>query len=824
MQRHKPAHRRVRKPVFTKKPLAAAIGLLSAPALTMVAQPVHAEEQVIEELIVSATRRDQSVQDIPINVAAFGGDDIRRQGIDDLSDLAGWIPGIHIVDQGARASDRIVVRGLNADPLQASEGLDNEGGGIVSTYVGEIPLYVDLKLNDMDRVEVLLGPQGTLYGAGTMGGAVRYIPRKPQFEAREFEVRGDLFSYSEGDDLGTDLGFTFNTGLGERMALRASVDYRDDPGFIDYDFLVREVGVSDADPDLTDPADVSANLTDKSDANDEQTLSGRVALRMQPTEAIDATLTYYFQFQEAGGRTINHRDALGTDRYVSAHRVPEPNDRDNELIALELTADLGFAELTSATGFSSYDEDGQRDQTDLLISLEYSYEAFPSFTSFTAERVEEDAFNQELRLVSTGDGPLSWIVGGFYNDFELENSSREFTPGYDQFAVDNFGGVGLRPDSLEYLSVGKQDLTERALFGEIAYQITPEWQVTLGARWYDYELETEDAVDFPLLNTVFFGAAPDAITLDFEDGGQDDDGTLFKFNTSYQFNPDLLGYFTVSEGYRIGNSNGVAPCPDPLPVNQIACALPNEFQYFPDETTNYEVGIKTRAMSGKLSFNASAYFIEWDEPQIAAATENALIPITINGEGAESQGFELAMNWLISENWSMRATYSYNESELSDPALRLVPTVNPPGFQNTITYEDGESGDRLPGSPEQQGSLFVSYTQNLSNGMLLDFDYGLSAISDVLTRTGKRGGGEALSGYAIHNLAATVSTETWAVTLYANNLTDTYAETAARDTINFAQSVPDINGDLVNVRRYYKNVLPPRSIGLRFTYSFNDLL
>jgi outer membrane receptor protein involved in Fe transport len=110
-----------------------------------------------------------------------------------LADLAAWVPGLHVVDQGGRGSSRIVVRGLNANPARAQESLNNTSGGVVATYVGEIPLYVDLKLNDMDRVEVLLGPQGTLYGAGTLGGAIRYFPTKPEYETTAVELRGDAF-------------------------------------------------------------------------------------------------------------------------------------------------------------------------------------------------------------------------------------------------------------------------------------------------------------------------------------------------------------------------------------------------------------------------------------------------------------------------------------------------------------------------------------------------------------------------------------------------------------------------------------------------------
>ncbi|MEZ5440982.1 MAG: TonB-dependent receptor [Lysobacterales bacterium] len=601
--------------------------------------------------------------------------------------------------------------------------------------------------------------------------------------------------------------------ISETLAFRATIDYLDDPGFIDYDYLVRDPGVSDPEPNFNDPADVAANLRRREDADFQQTLSGRLGLRLQPNEAIDINLTYYFQDQEVGGRTQNHALAFGTGEYVSAHRFEEPSDRRNELLALEIVADLGFAELTSATGVSSYDENGQRDQTDLLITLEYSYEAFPSFSAFTREDQEDDTFNQELRLVSTGEGPLSWIVGGFYNELEVNAESREFTPGYPEFLG------GSRPDNLEYFSVNKTDLTEKAIYGELSYEFTDRWTVTVGARYYKYDLETQDAVDFPLFNSIFGDAGPTDITLDFQPGGQSDSGSLFKFNTAYRFSEDVLGYFTISEGYRIGNSNGVAPCPDPLPDNQIACGLPDELQFFPDKTTNFELGLRSQWFDRRLTVNGAVYFIDWEDPQLAGTTENAALPITKNGKGAESRGVELSFDALLSSNFSLRGSVAYTQAELSEDAPALLNTISGPGFSPRIDV-DGLAGDRLPGSPEWQGNLYLTYDTTVFDGLDLRLNYGLSAIGDVLTRTGNRADGERLGGYSVHNAAASLRGLNWSVQLYAENIWDKYAVTGVRSSRAFIQTVSDENGDPVTVRRYYQDVLRPREIGLRFVYDF----
>lgn len=809
--------RRSRRPL-RRAPLALSISTLlllgALPAMAQEGDEGERKIKALDELVVTATRRAKSTQEVPLNISAIDGENLRQQGVASLAELGRVVPGLFVLDQGARASNQVIVRGLNADPVAASEALGNGSGGTVATYIGEIPLYVDLRMEDLERVEVLLGPQGTLYGAGTLGGAIRYLPKRPEFGATSVELRGAGYGLSKSGGIGAKLGSTLNLPISETFALRANIDYLDDPGFIDYNFLLLEPGRSDPEPDFGNSGDVSANLRQKQDADTQETVATRLGFRWQPVEGVDANLTHYFQSQDVGARTQNHEVAFDTGQYESAHRYLEPNERRNALTALEVTADLGFAELTSATGYSTYDERGQRDQTDLLISLEYSYEAFPAFSAFTREDQDEQTLNQELRLVSTGEGPLSWIVGGFYNALDSYAASREFTPGYSEYLG------GGRPDNLEYFSVNRTELTEMAIYGELGYEITERWQVTVGARFYDYDLDTQDAVDFPLFNSVFGGAAPDAINLEFEQGGQTDSGSLFKFNTSWRFTDDVLGYLTVSEGYRIGNSNGVAPCPDPLPPNQIACALPDELQFFPDTTTNYEIGLRSTLFDRRLTLNGAIYRIDWDDPQLAGTTENAALPIVLNGEGAESQGIEVSFHALLTDMLSLRGSFAYTKAELTEDAPGLMNTVVPPGFSPRVDV-DGLAGDRLPGTPEKQANLFASYLMELQGDRYLTFNYGVSAIGDVLTRTGGRADGEALPGFAVHNASLVLDGSNWTVTLYAENLLDRFARTGARSSTAFVQTVEDENGEPVRLRRYYHDVLRPREVGLSFVYYFD---
>ena len=819
--------------------LGVSASLLSLTAAASLSLPAHAQvtDADEDEIIVTATRRAESIQDIPFNIAAVGGEQIEQQGFDDISQLIDYVPGINIVDQGGRDGNRIVVRGLNADPISGGGGgAGSDGGGTVSPYIGEIPLFVDLRLNDLERVEVLLGPQGTLYGAGTMGGAIRYIPRRPELEDFTVEGRADAYTYKEGDGISTDLGATINVPLGPVFAFRGSVDYLDDQGFIDYPFVSRFAGLFNPDPDFSDPADVAANLEEFEDANTEEVWSNRFALRFQPNDRLDANLTYYYQNAKNGGRTTSGlRGPVPAGEYDAPLRVLEPAKLETTLWALEVTADLGFAELTSATGISDENFLGQRDQTDLLISLEYSYETFPTFTGFTREVERSERFNQEFRLVSQNEGPLGWIVGLFYNEADGLGVSSEFTPGYGDFA---FGpGTSALLNDLEYFAVGKSKLVEQAAFGELSYDITPRWDVTGGVRFYDYRLDTADSVDGQ--RTVFFpyfGCPRERcnITIDQVDDvyetalNQEFSGELFKFNTSYEITPDHTAYFTFSQGYRIGASNGLDPCPDIfVPGPQGQCGLVpgqqfgpnpgdiaqiNEREFFPDTVDNWEIGVKTQWLDGDITLNAAAYFIEWQDPQVASASVNANLPITVNAGAAESKGFELLGSWSVTDNFGLRGNYSYVNAELTEAVPSLVRTITPPGFGTA--FEDGQVGDRLPGSPKHQFSVFGDYTQPLYNGELFG-NIGYSYQSSVLSRTGGRGSSFTLPSYGRLNAAIGYGRDNWEVTLYGENILDDYSESSVVGTPLSNQAPSGLT-----VRSFRTNVLPPRVLGARLKVTY----
>lgn len=765
----------------------------------------HAQDQAIaddgtplETIIVTATRRNADVQDVPFNMVALdrgGLDDLR---IDNLAEFTRAVPGLYVPGQGSRGSNLVTVRGLNVSSLNDTVGVGNGTGGTVATYLGDIPLYVDLRMIDVERVEALLGPQGTLYGAGTLAGAIRYLPNRPDAGAFAAETGGRVYSIEQSDGTGADLWGVVNVPLvQDRLALRLAVGYLDDPGFVDYAYVVREPGVSNPNAPFDGSGDeVAANLRRVRDVDDERTLTGRAGLLWQASDAITAHLTWYHQDQDVGGRTVNHDVAVASGRYVSASRFLEPNDKTNDLGALEVTWDLGFAELTSATGVSRFESSGRRDQTDFLMDLDYGYEDFPQFAAYATDDLDEKTFNQELRLVSQGTGPWSWIAGAFYNRYESDNVASEYTPGVPPW----YGFPAGFPD-LEYQAVSSRTFEEQALFGEVGYRLTDRWQVTVGARWFDYDDELSLVTRFP-----FF---------DYEAGVQNatgDDDVIYKLNTSYAFTDDVMGYLTVSEGYRTGGINLGPVCQDPIPDEQTFCLQEGEVLIAPDTTTNYEVGLRSLWLDGRWLVNAAVYQVDWKDIQVFGTSEVGEVPILKNGGKARTRGVELVSRLRVTGRLQLAASLTVLDAKLTSDAPGLVDGA------------DASSGDRLAGSPEKHGTFLADYSRPLANGWTFDADYSYTAVGDVYTKVGLRNGGEVLPGWAVHGASVGLSNGAWGVRLYADNLFDKYAMTSVRRDRSYVRLVdrdPAAGLAPIPSRTYFQSMLRPRTVGLEFAYRFD---
>lgn len=791
------------------------VGTTQAFAQTAPAEDTATEIGEDDAIVVTATRRETSLQDAPINISAVSSEDIERQRIDDVKGLAAFTPGLTVTDTGPKSTGTIIMRGISsADTSTVGSNFDNA----VGVYMGEVPLYLDFKLLDISRVEVLQGPQGTLYGLGTLAGAVRYMPNRPNTSEWSIAAHMRMFAQSESSDPGVNADATINIPIiADHIALRSTVGYYDNPGFIDYNYLLKTPGISDPQPvrgttaaqgGFGTQAQRDANFYSKKDLNYERTFTTRNQLLLQLNPDFKVYLTYAHQQTKTEGGQSTQAGVLGSGPYESTKRYTEPTKRVSDLLAAEANFNLGIAELVATAAWTKQTSNNKGDNTDLLLDLDYGYEAFPTFSSFNQSVNEYRQFNGEVRLVSSHGGPLSWVIGGFYNNLRRNQNYQEYTPG-----MANFFGV-FRPDDLEYISFVNTKLKEKAAYGEATFEITDKWQVTGGLRYFKYDAFAEGGTDTPLTGGGRRRTPYPLIQFDpsrIKSGSTSADGMVWKANTSYKFTDDLMSYFTYSTGYRTGNVNRVAPCILPLPAGQNVCALPSELAYDPDKTRNMELGVRASVLDKRLQFTASVFHIDWTGLQLPSQTVNGAVGITVNAKDAVSQGFEFTARAKITSNLKFQATYSYTDAHLVEDAPNIVSDSTQPDGK-----ADAFKGDRLPGSTKHSASAQISYTQPLSDSTDIEATWATTYTGDIYSRVGLRGNGEVIPGYTTHRASLTYHGEHFDFGVYADNIFNKYAITS----IGNDRSSYNVVRTGVVERYYATGILTPRRVGVDFRFRY----
>ena len=533
---------------------------------------------------------------------------------------------------------------------------------MVSTYINETPLFANLRLRDIERVEVLRGPQGTLYGSGSLGGSVRYIYNKPDLSAFYGEISGGVSQTKNGDGINYESDLMLNLPVTDTFGLRASVGYTEQAGFIDQ--VARYKRHPDGSPVLdngaTDPINDSANFyagqpvfEHAEGVNDAETESYRLAAAWQPSDRVAANLSYHHQSDDVGGTQMNSYAMFGEDSLKNAALIAEPFEREVDVFALDVDIDMGFATFTASASRYQSEGEGSRDLTGFYELFSF-WEAYygnsprPLIEDKSAFDDEGDVF--EARLVSQGDGPFNWVLGAFYMKQDTAMSARQYYYGYDDYAnacfieTGTFGGAPCGLGTLfglqdangpvpvvkdeAYLVDQNNTFEDRALFGELTWHITEQWQVTGGVRYYDQTFETTQVGG---LEFVPGGIA--ARSLDTEDSD-----SLFKFNSSYYLNDDTNLYLVWSEGFRRGGANG-------LPNEAFGAAINNKaFLYEPDTTENIEVGVKG-SLAGRYRYSVALYDIDWDNMQSNLSCTGLGLLCVVNVGEAQSRGVEAEFSW-----------------------------------------------------------------------------------------------------------------------------------------------------------------------------------
>lgn len=769
------------------------------------------------EITVTATRRATSLQDAPINISAVSSEELSRQRIDDVKALAAFTPGLSVTDTGPRATGNIILRGISSSDTDSTGANYNSAVGI---YLGEVPLYADFKLIDISRVEVLQGPQGTLYGLGTLAGAVRYIPNRPNTDRWSIDAHLRAFGQSHSGQPGVNGDVTVNIPIvQDHIALRSTVGYYDNPGFIDYNYLLKTPGISDpqpvrgataADGSFGTPAQREANFYSRKDLNYERTFTTRNQLLLEVNPDLKLYLTYAHQETKSGGRQANGAGVLGTGPYEAPWRYAEPADRSTDLYAAELNVGFGFAQLVATAAITNQKIYTQNDNSDLLIDLNYGYENFPEFSSYNQSTARYKQFNGELRLVSTHGGPFSWVLGGFYNNLRYFNNYAEYTPGYPDYL-----GI-FRPDNLEYISFVNTQTKEKAVYGEGTFKIADAWQVTGGLRYYKFDATVIGGAALPLFDMPYPSTEIPAGKV--RSGGTGADGVVWKANTSYKFSSDLMVYATFSTGYRTGNVNRVAPCPfpdsDPAPNNQTVCARSFELLYKPDKTRNAEIGVRASLFDRRFQFTLSAYHIDWKDIQISSATLLGVTGITRNAKDAVSQGIDFTGRLKITPQLTVNGTYSYTDAHLTQDAPQIL-TSHPANLEGQVLYDLFE-GDRLPGSPKNAWSLGATYTHPLGDGRDIEFNWTTTYTGEIYSRVGARANGEVVPGFTTHRAAVTYHGDKFDIGVFADNIFDKYAVTAVYNDL----AAKEVVRSGVVSRFYANGVLTPRRVGIDFRFHY----
>ena len=804
---HAPAARRVRRSLLTAAVVAGlfAQGAQAQDAAAAAADPAPASKPAeaveLQKVTVTAQGREEDILAVPYNISVVSGETIEQAHILDSAELLRYVPGVGVLDRGPRGSSivsAIRIRGLAVD----SSALGDYGVGAaatVATYVDNTPLFANFLLSDIDRVEVLRGPQGTLYGSGALGGAVRYILRQPDLEQASGWVSGSLSSADYSGGIGKSGSFTYNQPFSETFALRVNATYNDFPGTSDYKnlYVLDGNGVPVA-PDgvLAD----TASYYEKNDADFVEQSYGRISMLWQPSDSMDFTLSYMAQADRFGGRraTTIGDDGYGVpyDDFEVGSIQLEPSERHVNLTSLEMNFDLGFATLTSSTASYHHEGDIISENTGRYASagwLGNFYYNYPRPMAKAARSFEDEAMTQELRLVSKEGERFDYIVGAYYQDQHRLTAQDSFLVGIKAWA--DAAGATFIGNEQDFFYRQKEDFTETAVYGNLTWHATETLSFTGGVRYFNDKTRISEQQNIPIwVNPVTHRPL---YPVEFSEDESDDSKPLFMANMSWYFATDNQLYATVSEGYRRGGTNGT-------PTQGNFAEDPAWRSYEPDTVTNYEIGVKGGV--DRLSYNANLFYVDWKDPQLNTATTNWGFFTVQNVDKASTRGVELELSGSCDNGFGYGLGYTYTDAHLDADAIAA-----------DGAYIINTDGARLPGAPEHRFNGWASYGMAVGRGLLTfrGDAYYQSEAENVLNRAPSLQH-YTMDGFSIFNLSATYSLDDWDMTVWLKNVTN---EAGVTGVYTLPYMGPDPTQNYFGNGSKF-NVAAPRTLGLTVSYSF----
>jgi len=821
--------------------LTALVSLACSPLLPNVvcAQQEQAAGPMLQEVIVTAEKRAENLQNVPFSVSATSQDQIRNSGAQNLIELARNIASFSVADLGPGQS-QMAIRGISSGQvIRDMPGVKEQ----VGVYLDESPISValftpDLELFDLDRFEVLRGPQGTLFGAGSEAGTVRYITHQP--DLGRFEAFTDAsYETVEYGGRGGSVRGAFNAPLGDTSAVRLVLYYHHLPGFID---AIQPGGQA------------------KKDVNDGDRVGARLSFLWKPNDSLSITPRVVYQELTTNGYPRVDLYNILANPYTAVAPVTIGNLQQytqqregllDQFLLTDLKVDysLGGSTLTSITSYTHRDVRVLRDATQLTGSVTFDALGIPDqasvrLTSPLYDRTGLNIISQELRLASNGTQVVDWLVGGFFQHVDRHYGQDLPTPGYDALVGAPSQAFGTPTADTPFYSDLSYRLKQYAAFGEATWHMTNQFALTAGLRYYKY---TEDK------NLLFGGAfgfvgqgtpgqtcttgtgpgTPNPCVPQVTPASTDSSGTSPRFILSYKPTDDAQLYAQAARGFRLGGIND--------PINVLLCSpsdkvvFGNNPNWKDEKTWDYELGAKTQWLDKRVTFNVDVFYSDIKDLQAVTTAGTCSSRVVFNVPTARSAGVEMELFARPTVNWDFGVSASYIDAKLTSSV-----TSNPtPG--TTVVVGGLADGNRLPTSPKTQAAAFLGYTLPLASQRNFFANFTVqyvgssfsqfeneqpgfgtictgcpNAANPYAARLDAFGGplstnsitfNPELPSYTIGNLRLGLKSDRWQAAFYVNNLWDETAHTA----LDYERLRTARVGYLTN---------QPRTYGLYGSYSF----
>jgi len=774
-----------------------------------------ADYNSLQEIIVTATRRSVSAQDIPASITAITGKTLEQAGIVDTVDLARSLAGINVTDKGPFGGvngSTLIIRGLNSDSTSGEFIQSSPIVQPVATYVDDTPLFFNLRLQDIDRVEILRGPQGTLYGSGSLGGTIRFVQNAPDPQAFDAKVEAGLSNTAHTHALNYDVNGMLNLPLSETFAFRLNAGYTQEAGFINQPNLY--VLNSAGEPIAAQPGNLLSppETYSQNGVNSYTYNSVRAAALWKPNDDFHAQLSYYHQSSGADGYPYS-APFYGVNSLSSTDYIPATSDDHIDLVALTMEGDLGFATLTSNTSWAEHKNTAVGDVSSLYDNFSFYtslYGANPRVLVVGHQEYDDQPWAQEIRLASKTGGPYDWVAGVFYKHEQTTIQEHDFYPGYlDYFnaCVPMYGaGSGSTPSQCgigetvytpgsppsyidgipiikdqAYIGDFETTYTDLAAFGEFTWHFAPDWSLTGGTRLFKQTVSQSQQTGLLFDGPGF--VANETLSDTWRKA-------LWKVNVAYQLDATNLAYATWSQGFRRGAVNA-------LPPNEAAVGYvtnPGLFKVAPDTADNYEIGVKG-TLQNRFRYSAAIYDIEWHNVQQSAFLTPLALPGAVNIGDAYSRGFETEWYGVFTEHWAAQLDYTYDQTKLTslDPVALSGLSVPPPAV-----------GSPLPGTPKNTAAAALEYGHvPVGDG---DLRFAVNAHYQSAQIPALSATIPTVAGYTMVGARVSYTRSHWLSTLYVDNLTNQIGVNSYTDPIQWG--------------KYYQALVSrPRTIGFTIGYT-----